>query len=219
MGELRFARKWVFAFATLLFVGFAYSAPKAATVVTFGGGEITGVTGLEIGGTTYNVQLFDGSCVVGYFGCNEALDLPFTTEILAKQALGAFLDVVRPAFNSAPISNDPTKIFGCTGPIAQCVFNLPFELVPGNAVVGPSVNVALGVAANNGFVGLFPVPPGTGNWERTVDLSTQNPNVYVQFSEATVSPVPIPSVFPIFAAIMGLLGFLNWRRRRATAAA
>ena len=34
-----------------------------------------------------------------------------------------------------------------------------------------------------------------------------------------VSPVPIPAIFPIFAAVMGLFGFVGWRRRRAAATA
>ena len=33
------------------------------------------------------------------------------------------------------------------------------------------------------------------------------------------SPVPIPAIFPIFAAVMGLFGFVGWRRRRAAATA
>ena len=34
-----------------------------------------------------------------------------------------------------------------------------------------------------------------------------------------VSPVPIPAIFPIFAAVMGLFGFVGWRRRRKLAVA
>ena len=46
----------------------------------------------------------------------------------------------------------------------------------------------------------------------------KTPGQIWNYSTGTVSPVPIPAIFPIFAAVMGLFGFVGWRRRRRAAA-
>ena len=63
-------------------------------------------------------------------------------------------------------------------------------------------------------------PSGNGSYSSAslgIDLR-------LQFAKITgpgpgPSPVPIPAIFPLFAAIMGLVGFVGWRRRRTAATA
>jgi len=44
-----------------------------------------------------------------------------------------------------------------------------------------------------------------GDWIRVITVSQ---------ASSGPSPVPIPAIFPIFAAVMGLFGFVGWRKRR-----
>ncbi|MCA9209259.1 MAG: hypothetical protein KDA55_12925, partial [Planctomycetales bacterium] len=51
-------------------------------------------------------------------------------------------------------------------------------------------------------------------FNKVVSVSWLQVSPYHQFDNVTirtVSPVPIPAIFPIFAAVMGLFGFVGWR--------
>ena len=53
-----------------------------------------GASGVDVGGTLYNVEFLDGTCVDLYNGCDEASDFTFTTQAEARQANQALLDQV-----------------------------------------------------------------------------------------------------------------------------
>jgi len=180
------------------------STVTAATTNLDGDGRLTGVSGLAFMGETWEVTLFDGTCVAGFSGCDSvADDFAFSTQGTAEAAMTAFLGVIATDFLNAPdgISGCPTT--------SNCYFNLPFALKPGNAVVGPSVDVTIGTAGA-GFLGLYPLQPG--NWGITADLAGSSQNVYLQFT--TAAPVPLPATLPLFASAVGMLAWRGRRRSR-----
>jgi len=79
----------------LLAVGLL-AGPMAAHAVTLqinDSGILTGATGVEVGGTLYNVHFLDGTCADLFNGCdNAADDFAFTTKGDAQTAAPALLD-------------------------------------------------------------------------------------------------------------------------------
>ncbi len=63
----------------------------AATVLTNSGGLITGATGVDVGGTSYDVAFLDGSCNSLFDGCT---DFTFTTGAEAAVASYALFEQV-----------------------------------------------------------------------------------------------------------------------------
>lgn len=154
----------------------------AATVNVSLTGQVTGVTDFVFGGITYQVSLLDTSCISGFNGCNTDSDLTFSTKADAQNALVALLAL----FSGFA----PDEFLGCTDP-AACNFNLPYQLLPGNAFVGPSVRSGLAVLTPT-FVGLYPNIDSISTFLRTDNLATQpttfsaGRNVYVKFESNDV---------------------------------
>ncbi len=113
--------------------------PPATQVVV--GGLLRGATGVNVGGTFYDVQFVEGTCIDLYDGCDDLSDFTFTTlagALLAAQALQdqVVLDSVEGNFDSVP-----NLTAGCSGSL--CGLNFPYGLPdPDNADVAASVNQA-----------------------------------------------------------------------------
>ena len=70
--------------------GVAATVAQAADLIIDADGQLTGATGVEIGGVLYDVEFVDGSCRELFDPCNDVADFEFTTRdqvILAGQAL------------------------------------------------------------------------------------------------------------------------------------
>jgi len=91
----------------LLLLAFNSSA-TAAPILQVVGGELMGATGVDVGGTLYDVAFVDGSCIGQFSGCdNASADFAFTTDSAAFDATLALLDQVfldgpSGAFDSQP---------------------------------------------------------------------------------------------------------------------
>jgi hypothetical protein len=88
----------------ILTLSFVSSSAFAATLNVVGG-QLLGASGVDVGGTLYNVDFHDGTCIALFNGCDEVSDFTFQTEesaLLASQALldQVFLDGVAGSFDS-----------------------------------------------------------------------------------------------------------------------
>jgi hypothetical protein len=94
------------ALASFVALFFAVSSASAATLNVVGG-QLLGASGVDVGGTLYNVEFIKGSCIALYDGCDSPDDFIFNTEsaaLLASQALldQVFIDGVSGNFDSVP---------------------------------------------------------------------------------------------------------------------
>jgi hypothetical protein len=90
--------------ASFIVVLLAAASASAATLNVSGGGQLLGASGVIVDGSSYNVELLDGTCIDLYNGCDSFSDFTFQNEagvVLASQALldQVFLDGVSGPFD------------------------------------------------------------------------------------------------------------------------
>lgn len=117
--------------AVLFFV--AGSAQAATFDVV--GGQLMGAEGVDVGGTLYDVEFLDGTCIAVFNGCDGVSDFTFqdsASAALASQALmeQVFLDGALGDFDSIP---GLTYVCGASAP--HCYFYTPFSVSPSSVSV------------------------------------------------------------------------------------
>ena len=78
------------------------------------GGQLFGASGVDVGGTLYDVEFLDGSCITLFNGCDDVSDFTFQTSLAASVASQALLDQV---FLDGPLGNfdsSPNLTNGCS---------------------------------------------------------------------------------------------------------
>ena len=184
------------------------SGAQAATL-TISGGQLTGATGVDVGGTLYDVQFIDGSCVDLYSGCDETSDFPFHSTalaLLASQALldQVFLDGVLGLFNSDPALTQglgPVAVKGgIMSPHTTDLWGPEFHpaQLPIPAVV--AYNRVAGFGPNSANAAAYHTP--------TEDLTTNTSYTYAVWGAASIVPEPTTALM----LTLGLAG-LGMRRR------
>lgn len=79
---------------TAIAFGFAATVAQAADLIIDADGQLTGATGVEVGGVLYDVEFVEGSCRELFHPCNDVEDFEFTTRDQATLAGQALLDQV-----------------------------------------------------------------------------------------------------------------------------
>jgi hypothetical protein len=133
--------------------------PPATPVVVVG--QLQGATDVNVGGTLYDVEFVEGTCVDLYDGCDDLSDFTFTTVADAGLAARALQDQVILDGGAGNFDTVPNLTVGCSG--AFCGTAFPFALPNATDV---TIFSAVNQAAETGD--LF----GSGDTARTFDSST-----------------------------------------------
>ncbi|MCA8967340.1 MAG: hypothetical protein KDC48_20835, partial [Planctomycetes bacterium] len=99
----------------------------AAPVLDVSAGQLLGASGVDVGGTLYDVRFVDGSCAALFNGCDEVSDFTFTTMTSAHAAAQALLDEVFLDGSLGDFDTVPSLINGCTAS-DHCSPLTPYEL-------------------------------------------------------------------------------------------
>lgn len=182
----------------MLLLSLCLGASADAATLNVVGGQLAGASNVDVGGSLYDVEFVEGTCISVFSGCDEAADFTFsdlTTVNVASQALvdQVFLDGIAGNFDT-----DTTITFGCTS-AAVCSAQTPYSLADiDNVNVGVALNAPL--EANDGI--------GDGTNLRTADSGVGIGEFY---AFAVWTPVPEPSTGLLMA--LGLVGLASQRRR------
>ena len=132
--------RMLFLSAVLFFVA---GAAQAATLNVVAG-QLMGASGVDVGGTFYDVQFLDGTCIDLFNGCDDTSDFTFQTGASATLAGQALLDQV--LVNSVAFGqfdDIPSLTNGCELDGGVCLSLVPWALT----LIGPPPESPLGVVA------------------------------------------------------------------------
>ena len=190
--------------AVLLAIQFASAAPAAELIVD-GSGELTGATGVDVGGTLYDVAFVDGTCASLFSGCDELADFTFQTDAAAAAAAQALLDQVFLDGGLGAFDTAPELTSGCSVGSGACSVITPYLVnLPNNLLAREAFN-------HNGssdFVGSVDVDP------LTFDTSPFSAFVWARFTP-TAAAVPEPGTWAMMLIGFAAVGF-RMRRRRSS---
>lgn len=179
------------------------SPARADTLVT-SGGILTGVNGINVGGTSYDVTFAQGTCATVYGACKIS-NFPFQTALLADDAITALFDDI----NASPTYQyDPSHIGLCN--TGLCLIYLPLSDAAPTLLIDL---IEIGLSAEYNGTNLSAV--GDTADPDTATLACYPASCYqwsVWTAETTTSAVPEPSAVTLLAAGLLGLGFIGWRR-------
>ena len=140
-----------------------------------------GPTGVNVGGTLYDVEFVDGTCVALFTGCDQPSDFTFTTAADADVASQALLDQVLLDTGVGAFDSNPALTFGCSNSII-CFVDTPYHVLF-------LVDFRSAVNYPSGPDGL-----GGLNWPATGDTTDLTLDVIARWTpSADVAPVPEPA--------------------------
>jgi hypothetical protein len=186
------------------------AGPAAAAILVVDNGILTGATGVDIGGSLYDVTFVDGTCAALFSGCDEPSDFNISGGFEANSAAVALLGQVFVDGIDGMFDSDPTLTAGCgVGPVVNhCAAIIPFENV--------GATIVQGVAANNFEVNDtidvdFTVSPST-------DTSPATTAVFALFTPHVTSSLPEPATWAMMLLGFGAMGMAIRRRTQRLAA-
>ena len=111
---------------------------SAVALFTDADGILTGATGVDVGGSFYDVEFLDGTCIAVYSGCNELSDFTFQSQAAATLASQALLDSVF------------TGLFDSNSMLTRgCTYNYNCQALTPFGFAGPFSSDDLVMSANN----------------------------------------------------------------------
>ena len=165
------------------------------------GGQLLGATGVNVGGTLYDVSFVDGTCIDVFSGCDATSDFTFNSQsqaVAASQALldQVFIDGVDGNFNS-----NPSLTEGITGAWAYIYTN--YE-------VGGSILRGVYAYFDDNLIYDF-----TNIYQTTPDhdTSTYAVHAWAVWSKSP-STIPVPAAVWLFGS--GLIGLIGVARHKKT---
>jgi hypothetical protein len=195
--------------AAVLLCLLAWAAPVAAApILVIDGGKLTGATGVDVGGTLYDVTFVEGSCATVFTGCDEASDFTFTNGATALAAINALADQVFLDGSSGAFDTEPSLTFGCTFS-ELCIPITPYQL--NGALYVDSAFFYNAASVFNGF-GDF---TSLGIEAVGEDYGADARRVYAQWAlSPTTTPVPEPATLTLFGVGLAVARLRMLRRQR-----
>lgn len=192
------------AIAALSLVASAATAHAAVQITTNNAGRITTATGVDVGGSLYDVEFRDGSCNSLFQGCDSSL-FTFSSSAAALVAAQSLLDQVLTGTYDA----NPGLTRGCSSSLL-CNVLIPFRVFGSTVVSAFALNTPL-VDATGTVIFAKNFNTGSAPLDATF--------TYALFSPSSETPnpsaVPEPATWLLMMAGFGLAGFAL-RRRPAT---
>lgn len=198
--------KKLIAFAATLLLT---TAPAGAAVQIVENGILTGATGVDVGGTSYDVEFLDGTCAAVFGGCNSSGDFTFTTFESGRLAAQSLLDQVFIDGVLGQFDTNPALTRGCSAPLS-CHVLIPIEFSPLNTNVVDaqvSINVGSGFDDANATFNLY---------RPNFDTSPSLGQVFARFTLSSVAAVPEPNTWAMMLMGFSAMGVALRRRRRFT---
>lgn len=170
-------------------------AAQAASLV-LEGNVLSGATGVNVGGSLYDVAFTDGSCVSVFGGCATNANIAFNSLASANLAAQALLDQVF----VGTFDSNPGLTKGCTN-VLQCYTYIPYNVSP-----FISASVAANFSDASDFI-------GTTELSNDTQLSLNQSVTWAKFTPSAAA-VPEPSTWGMMLIGLGLIGaFLRSRPR------
>lgn len=180
--------------ACLSFVVWLTLASISASAATVNG---SGVIGLSVGGTVYNVSFQDGTCTELFDGCDEQSDFPFARGQQADDAAEA----LHSAILGSAFANTPMAFVGCE--VSDFCTILTFTRPKSSDVNLTAFGVditQMGSSFSGEFCNCF-----------TEDFALTDE---VTIATWEIASVPLPAAsWMLIAGVGGLLGFGSMRRK------
>jgi hypothetical protein len=182
--------------AVLLVAGSA----QAATLNVVGG-ILYGASGVDVGGTLYDVEFVDGTCIDLFDGCDELADFAFTDTAAAQAASTALVGQVYPEFSAVVGATVVyANIQGCEASVAlECEAQTPFSDYLSSTT---DVFVSEAFARSTGFTW-----GGDSGWPKGEDTAERLDKTWARWN---LTPIPEPTTGLMLG--LGLLGVAVRRR-------
>lgn len=193
-------RTGFFAMITLGFL--ALTSQAQALTLNVVGGQLLGASGVNVGGTLYDVEFLDGTCVALFNGCDSVTDFTFQAQPDAFSAVQVLFDEVFIDSTFGQFRSDPSSINGISGPSA--IIFMPYAF---NSTAASLTSAAVVIIPASNVAGVFP-----GSVSFFNDLTNSPESTYARFTAVPLSVVPLPPAGVLFGS--GLV-FLALLRRRA----
>lgn len=171
------------------------------------GGDLIGASGVDVGGTIYDVEFRNGTCSELFDGCDDAGDFSFSNQNDAHTAAQALLSEVF-VTSVLDFDGDPERTFGC-GSIARCTAIVPY------ARDAPNNNELQYVAAQNDVLerdDLAFAYQGNMYW-LAADPGISDSRNSGEWNWVVFTPAIVPQ--PSSALLLGIVELTRFRRHSA----